>query len=176
MGYSRTRARTHVPCIGRRILNHCATREAPDVPSSCTSVLGTGYSPRQHVPFSERSTCKNIILDNLPHNVPPSDFCIGTLVLWMNRTQVYTFFHLVAPCLSSDYCPVSLSCPLPQANPPNAFCASSRGCFQILPVLEALLRIPPRWYSPKLSSLSQLWFDQQKTELLLSCAPSALFP
>ena len=25
---SRTRARTHVPCIGRRILNHCATREA----------------------------------------------------------------------------------------------------------------------------------------------------
>ena len=26
---SRTRARTHVPCIGRRILNHCATREVP---------------------------------------------------------------------------------------------------------------------------------------------------
>ena len=26
---SRTRARTHVSCIGRRILNHCATREAP---------------------------------------------------------------------------------------------------------------------------------------------------
>ena len=24
-----TRARTHVPCIGRRILNHCATREVP---------------------------------------------------------------------------------------------------------------------------------------------------
>ena len=28
VGSSRTRARTHVPCIGRRILNHCATREA----------------------------------------------------------------------------------------------------------------------------------------------------
>ena len=28
MGSSRTRARTHVPCIGRRILNHCSTREA----------------------------------------------------------------------------------------------------------------------------------------------------
>ena len=27
MGSSQTRARTHVPCIGRRILNHCATRE-----------------------------------------------------------------------------------------------------------------------------------------------------
>ena len=29
MGSSRTRARTHVPCIGRWIPNHCATREAP---------------------------------------------------------------------------------------------------------------------------------------------------
>ena len=29
MGSSRTRARTRVPCIGRRILNHCATKEAP---------------------------------------------------------------------------------------------------------------------------------------------------
>ena len=28
MGSSRTRARTRVACIGRRILNHCATREA----------------------------------------------------------------------------------------------------------------------------------------------------
>ena len=27
VGSSRTRTRTHVPCIGRRILNHCATRE-----------------------------------------------------------------------------------------------------------------------------------------------------
>ena len=28
MGSSWTRARTRVPCIGRQILNHCATREA----------------------------------------------------------------------------------------------------------------------------------------------------
>ena len=27
MGSSQTRNRTNVPCIGRRILNHCATRE-----------------------------------------------------------------------------------------------------------------------------------------------------
>ena len=27
VGSSWTRARTHVPCIGRQILNHCATRE-----------------------------------------------------------------------------------------------------------------------------------------------------
>ena len=29
VGSSRTRARTCVPCIGRRIFNHCTTREAP---------------------------------------------------------------------------------------------------------------------------------------------------
>ena len=28
VGSSQTRARTRVPCIGRQILNHCATREA----------------------------------------------------------------------------------------------------------------------------------------------------
>ena len=30
-GSSQTRARTRVPCIGRQILNHCATREAPNM-------------------------------------------------------------------------------------------------------------------------------------------------
>ena len=29
VGSSQTRARTHVPCIGRLILNHCTPREAP---------------------------------------------------------------------------------------------------------------------------------------------------
>ena len=29
VGSSWTRAQTHVPCIGRQILNHCATREVP---------------------------------------------------------------------------------------------------------------------------------------------------
>ena len=29
VGSSWTRARAHVPCIGRQILDHCATREAP---------------------------------------------------------------------------------------------------------------------------------------------------
>ena len=31
VGSSQTRVRTCVPCIGRRILNHCATREAPSI-------------------------------------------------------------------------------------------------------------------------------------------------
>ena len=30
VGSSQTRARTRVPCISRQILNHCATREAPE--------------------------------------------------------------------------------------------------------------------------------------------------
>ena len=31
VGSSQTRARTRVPCIGRQILNHCATRETQDI-------------------------------------------------------------------------------------------------------------------------------------------------
>ena len=31
VGSSQTRARTRVPCIDRQILNHCTTREAPEV-------------------------------------------------------------------------------------------------------------------------------------------------
>ena len=31
-GSSQTRARTRVPCISRPILNHCATREAQNLP------------------------------------------------------------------------------------------------------------------------------------------------
>ena len=42
MGSSRTRARTHVPCIGRRILNHCATREVP------TSILDDFDHPKRN--------------------------------------------------------------------------------------------------------------------------------
>ena len=38
VGSSQTRARTRVPCIGRQILNHCATREAPSV---CLILLPT---------------------------------------------------------------------------------------------------------------------------------------
>ena len=38
MGSSQTRARTRVPCIGRQILNHCATREALIVVLICISL------------------------------------------------------------------------------------------------------------------------------------------
>ena len=44
VGSSQTRAQTHVPCIGRRILNHCATREALDV--FLIYLWGGRWSPR----------------------------------------------------------------------------------------------------------------------------------
>ena len=34
VGSSQTRARTRVPCIGRRICNHCSTREDPELLTS----------------------------------------------------------------------------------------------------------------------------------------------
>ena len=39
VGSSRTRDGTRVPCIGRRIPNHCATREVPRLRSYC--LMGT---------------------------------------------------------------------------------------------------------------------------------------
>ena len=39
VGSSQTRAQTHVPCIGRRILNHCTTREVRVSGSYCSSIF-----------------------------------------------------------------------------------------------------------------------------------------
>ena len=41
---SQTRAQTRVPCIGRRILNHCATREAPELFSKAVVPVYTPVS------------------------------------------------------------------------------------------------------------------------------------
>ena len=53
VGSSQTRARTRVPCIGRQILNHCATREAP--PSSCFNGRECKPSFSSDFPKSPRS-------------------------------------------------------------------------------------------------------------------------
>ena len=45
VGSSQTRARTRVPCIGRQILNHCATWEAPASYLLNTLAFGSLYHP-----------------------------------------------------------------------------------------------------------------------------------
>ena len=62
VGYSQTRDRTRVPCIGRRILNHCATREVPLV--LCwvnyffTFMNTISYNCKSNKMFWPMSTCK----------------------------------------------------------------------------------------------------------------------
>ena len=48
VGSSQTRARTRVPCISRRILNHCATREALPGPftEKWANSRPVGYNPK----------------------------------------------------------------------------------------------------------------------------------
>ena len=46
VGSSQTRSQTHVPCIGRQILNHCATREAP-----CSLLLCPVFKNLSRLPF-----------------------------------------------------------------------------------------------------------------------------
>ena len=58
VGSSRTRARTRVPCIGRQILNHCTTREAPSSlfpPPRLTLPLGPVPTGDKSLRFSEPS-------------------------------------------------------------------------------------------------------------------------
>ena len=61
VGSSGTRAQTHVPCIGRRILNHCTTRQVPAPLSS------TKYNALQSV--------YNIISQHLPEHFFCFLFC-----------------------------------------------------------------------------------------------------
>ena len=49
VGYSQTRDRTRVPCISRRILNHCATREVPQISFQIRVFVFLGYMPRSGI-------------------------------------------------------------------------------------------------------------------------------
>ena len=60
VGSSQTRARTHVPCIGRWILNHCATREVPVCFFNCVISLElkgnlSSLGLLLYVPFTDSS-------------------------------------------------------------------------------------------------------------------------
>ena len=92
MGSSRTRARTHVPCIGRWILNHCATREVPSrTISEFTSevcggaeTLGGGRVTRRFPTGAVGSSDKN---NNKPcscYHVLSIDSALGSEVTSLN--------------------------------------------------------------------------------------------
>ncbi|KAJ8781153.1 hypothetical protein J1605_011137 [Eschrichtius robustus] len=66
VGSSQTRARTCVPCVGRQILNHYATREAPSLNSNQVSALK--YPP-------STSLCRS-----------SSEMLLGLVCLTMMRT------------------------------------------------------------------------------------------
>ena len=75
VGSSQTRARTRVPCIGRQILNHCATREAQADrfligPGTITALWGDswGVSAHKGAPEVDITKPRVIILYNVIFN------------------------------------------------------------------------------------------------------------
>ena len=78
VGSSRTRDRTHVPCIGRRILNHCAAREVPP----CLGSFCFYKQPVALISFCFQSLpSQATVLLNLGQ------------VLWCYRVVSYTYSH-----------------------------------------------------------------------------------
>ena len=73
VGSSQTGARTRVPCIGRQILNHCTTREAPtqffsfkltDAP--CLLILPIVYEIGTHFLYFTNKETEALKFSNLP--------------------------------------------------------------------------------------------------------------
>ena len=65
VGFSQTRARTRVPYIGRQILNHCATREAPPYIQILISENWQNSSNQMVGQFSQQYLRHRVILRTL---------------------------------------------------------------------------------------------------------------
>ena len=88
VGSSQTRTRTRVPCIGRQILNHCATREAPAllifehrVASFCIprfSVLISGVRTKPPNSFTP-GTSLSLPTRSVQHYLGPAEPCPAAL-------------------------------------------------------------------------------------------------
>ena len=82
MGSSRTRARTCVLCIGRWILNHCATREVP--PQNFFEEKRSPNHQVSNLAFSIYPSLFHMFHNQLPSSVDstcvicPTPFCIST--------------------------------------------------------------------------------------------------
>ena len=90
MGSSRTRDRTRVPYIGRRILNHCATREVPQCLFVCNILI--------HYIWKEKTFKSNLI------------------IIWRSRYRSIGINNLWQTYLSATY-NVKLTCTQQRAAP-----------------------------------------------------------
>ena len=72
VGSSQTRARTRVPCIGRQILNHCATREAPHPNLDLVCTLRTCLTVAPGLSFVACLHFNSHVLDLIPGQPQPS--------------------------------------------------------------------------------------------------------
>ena len=101
MGSSRTRARTRVPCIGRRILNRCATREVPILLQPHPPALATTDLFSICVILSCQECC---ILNGIIKHVTFGDWlCEQSITFWR--------FVLVVVCISRLFLLTAEKCP-----------------------------------------------------------------
>ena len=107
MGSSGTRARTCVPCIGRQILNHCTTREAPKYFITSYSVDqkfrqgSVGMAPLLHMVLARATPLELMVYDGL--------YCLSRASSWVALSEMAEplSFHGVSR-LSYMYCHFSL--------------------------------------------------------------------
>ena len=107
VGSSRTRARTRVPCIGRQILNRCATREAHN-----TFLTGISYS---------------LSLFEYPSIKLPDQSCLNNdFIMILSSKYIHSDFLLPYKCenplickLSQNIIPSNISEPI-SLTPPYA--------------------------------------------------------
>ena len=93
VGSSQTRARTRVPCIGRRILNHCATREAPSY--SILRTVSTVRPPRARSPEIPIGDARPAY--SIPNPSNPAHFSSWTPASQVsslcNREEPFVFYY-----------------------------------------------------------------------------------
>ena len=86
VGFSQTRARTHVPCIGRQILNHCATREAP----------GSDFLMNMEFPLGVMKIFCN-------HSGDGSQYCEYTKCHWKWHFKMLKMVNFMFLCILSQF-------------------------------------------------------------------------
>ena len=95
VGSSQTRARTRVPCIGRRTLNHCATREAP-------ALIFSGRYHSLDSPFLPMRDLKSVFqsdvapLDGQRCPLPLKPFIFLNLIIMGKCGSLWSKFHFIS--------------------------------------------------------------------------------